>query len=159
MNSVKLSASLDGGFFFLDRIEWNNFNESTDLIPQIETYRQRHGHYPESVYIERIYRTKANRSWCKAKRIRLSGPQLGRPLKAASVNREQILQNQGVVRKDELVRIPIKGKFSQSKQRFRLVRVMTKLPATTQCTIALKFFWKPYLRQSHQLLQVARFPH
>jgi hypothetical protein len=33
----KLSASLDDGYFFLDCLDWNNFNESTHLISQVET--------------------------------------------------------------------------------------------------------------------------
>ena len=53
---ARLSARIDGGYFFLDRIDWNNFNESKDLIPQIETYFQRHGHYPKSVHADQIYR-------------------------------------------------------------------------------------------------------
>ena len=41
---AKLSASLDGGYFFLDRLDWNNFNESKHLISQVETYRQQRGY-------------------------------------------------------------------------------------------------------------------
>ena len=33
---AKLSASLDGGYFFLDQLDWNNFNESKHLISQVE---------------------------------------------------------------------------------------------------------------------------
>ena len=45
---AKLSASLDGGYLFLDQLDWNNFNESKHLISQVETYHQRRGYYPTS---------------------------------------------------------------------------------------------------------------
>ncbi len=90
---AKLSASLDGGYFFLDQLDWNNFNESKHLIPQVENYHQRPGYYPTSVHVDKIYRTKENREWCKEKGIRLSGPKLGRPLKNTTQNKEQILKN------------------------------------------------------------------
>jgi len=45
------------------------------------------------VHVDKIYRTKENREWCKEKSIRLSGPKLGRPLKNTTQNKEQILKN------------------------------------------------------------------
>ena len=136
---AKLSASLDDGYFFLDRLDWNNFNESKHLIPQVENYHQRRGYYPASVHVDKIYRTKENREWCKEKSIRLSGPKLGRPLKNTTQNKEQILKNKALARQDEIDRIPIEGKFGQSKRRFGLDRVMTKLAITSQCVIAMTF--------------------
>jgi hypothetical protein len=136
---AKLSASLDDGYFFLDRLDWNNFNESKHLIPQVENYHQRRGCYPASVHVDKIYRTKENREWCKEKGIRLSGPKLGRPLKNTTQNKEQILKNKALARQDEIDRIPIEGKFGQSKRRFGLDRVMTKLAITSQCVIAMTF--------------------
>ena len=136
---VKLSASLDGGYFFLDQLDWNNFNESKHLISQVETYHQRRGYYPTSVHVDKIYRTKENREWCKERGIRLSGPKLGRPLKNTTQNKEQILKNKALARQDEIDRIPIEGKFGQSKRRFGLDRVMTKLAITSQCVIAITF--------------------
>ena len=53
---AKVSASVVDGFVFVDRISWNNFNESTDLIDQIEAYKNRFGHFPESVHADKIYR-------------------------------------------------------------------------------------------------------
>ena len=136
---AKLSASLDQGFFFLDRISWNNFNESTQLISQVETYRQRHAHYPESLHVDKIYRTQANLAWCKTRNIRLSGPKPGRPLKESPENHQMILQNRKQAHEDELASIPIEGKFGQGKRRFGLDRVMSKLALTSQSAIALTF--------------------
>ena len=67
---AKLSASCFEGDVFLDRMSWDNFNESGDLKAQVEAYYRFTGYYPESVHADRIYRTISNRAWCKEKGIR-----------------------------------------------------------------------------------------
>ena len=76
---AKFAISCVAGYVFLDRLSWDNFNESEDLIPQIKRFRTRTGHYPDSVHADQIYRTRDNLRWCKRHGIRLSGPPLGRP--------------------------------------------------------------------------------
>jgi hypothetical protein len=61
---AKISVSLVEGYTFIDRMSWDNFNESGELIEQIEQYRQRFGCYPESVHAGRIYRTRDNLKYC-----------------------------------------------------------------------------------------------
>ena len=41
---AKLSASCFDGYIFLDHISWNNFNESTDLKMQIESFKSYTGY-------------------------------------------------------------------------------------------------------------------
>jgi hypothetical protein len=130
---AKLSVSLRDGYVFLDRIDWNNFNESGDLKAQVEAFKQYTGRYPESVHVDRIYRTRENRAWCKEKGIRISGPPLGRP--PANVSPEKKKQ----ALEDERIRNAIEGKFGVSKRRFSLNRVMAKLPHTSQTAIAITF--------------------
>jgi hypothetical protein len=43
---AKLSASCFEGYVFLDRISWDNFNESGDLKAQVEAYHRFTGYYP-----------------------------------------------------------------------------------------------------------------
>ena len=130
---AKVHLSLVRGFAFAERIDWNNFNEGTGLIGAIENYRHRFGFLPESVHADRIYRTRANLAYCSAHGIRLSGPPLGRPPKAAGVVQEQ----KKLARRDEIDRIPIEGKFGQGKRRFGLARIMAKLSATSMTVIGL----------------------
>ena len=130
---AKLSISLRDGYVFLDRIDWNNFNESGDLKAQVEAFKDATGVYPESVHVDRIYRTRSNRAFCKERGIRISGPPLGRP--PAFVSDEKKKQAQ----QDETVRNAIEGKFGVSKRRFNLNRVMSKLPHTSQTAIAITF--------------------
>jgi hypothetical protein len=130
---AKLSVSLRDRYVFLDRIDWNNFNESGDLKAQIEAFKEATGVYPESVHVDRIYRTCSNRAFCKERGIRLSGPPLGRP--PVNVSDEKKKQ----AKEDERVRNAIEGKFGVSKRRFSLNRVMAKLPNTSQTAIAITF--------------------
>ena len=51
------------------------------LIEAIELYRFRHGFYPTSVHVVRVYRTRDNILYCTQRGIRISGPRLGRLLK------------------------------------------------------------------------------
>lgn len=130
---AKLSASCFEGYVFLDHISWDNFNESGDLKSQIEAYKTYTGYYPESVHVDKIYRTRENRAWCKQRGIRISGTPLGRP--PTNVSPEKKKQ----ARDDERIRNCIEGKFGQGKRRFSLGRVMAKLPHTSLTSIALTF--------------------
>lgn len=130
---AKLSVSCIDGYVFLDRISWENFNESGDLQSQIEAFKARTGVYPESVHVDKIYRTRSNRAFCKEKGIRMSGPPLGRP--PAHVSAEKKKQ----ALEDERIRNTIEGKFGVSKRRFSLNRVMARLPHTSETAIAITF--------------------
>lgn len=145
---AKLSVSCINGCVFLDRLSWDNFNESTHLQDQVEAYRIRFGCYPESVHADQIYRTRDNRSWCKTHGIRLSGPPLGRPKQDPS-EQDQLKQQ---ARQDEKVRVWIEGKFGQAKRRFSLARVMAKLADTAQSAIAITFLVLNLERWLAQLL-------
>ena len=130
---AKLSASYFDGYVFLDRISWNNFNESGDLKTQIESFKNYTGYYPESVHVDKIYRTQKNRAWCKERGIRISGPPLGRP--PINISKEKKKQ----AASDEKIRSSIEGKFGQGKRRFSLNCVMTKLSHTSKTAIAITF--------------------
>ena len=130
---AKLSVSCFENYVFLDHLSWDNFNESGDLKDQIEAYKNFTGYYPSSVHVDKIYRTKENRAWCKERGIRISGPPLGRPPK--NVSKET--KKQAV--EDERVRNAIEGKFGQAKRRYRLDRIMAKLSETAETSIAITF--------------------
>jgi transposase, IS5 family len=66
-------------YLILVNLSWNNFNESGDLKTQVEEFKTFTGYYPESVHVDKIYRTRENRAWCKERGIRISGVPLGRP--------------------------------------------------------------------------------
>ena len=136
---AKISASVVDGFTFVDRISWNNFNESTDLIDQIEAYKNRFGFYPESVHADKIYRTRDNLRYCKKYGIRVSGPKLGRPPKQTETNKAKIAADKKLARQDEIDRIAIEGKFGLGKRRYSLGRIMTKLGHSSKTAIIMSF--------------------
>jgi hypothetical protein len=130
---AKFTASCVNGGVFLDYLSWENFNESTWLQQQAETFRARFGHYPASIHADQIYRTRDHLRWCKERGIRLSGPPLGRPAHDEAIQTH--LKQQA--REDEAIRVEIEGKFGQAKRRFSLGRVMAKLAHTAQTSIAI----------------------
>lgn len=130
---AKLSLSVVNGFSFVDRLSWDNYNEGTDLIEQIERYHRRFGVYPESVHVDKIYRTRANRAFCQEHGIRMSGPSLGRPPQHVSTTAKK------QAAADEAIRNRVEGKFGQGKRRFGLGRIMAKLAGTSAAQISLSF--------------------
>jgi transposase, IS5 family len=130
---AKIAISCVDGYVFLDHLDWNNFNESTDLPEQIEQFKRRFGHYPDSVHADQIYRTRANRKYCQERSIRLSGKPLGR----AKQTEPAAAQKQAHV--DAALRNQVEGKFGVGKRRFSLGQVMAKLAPTAETTIAITF--------------------
>ncbi len=53
------------GLAFVDNIGWDAFNEGTDLQQQIESYKLRHGYYPEVVFADQLYGSRENRKYLK----------------------------------------------------------------------------------------------
>jgi len=130
---MKLSLSVVDGWSTIEKMSWSAYNEGCDLITETQRYYVREGYYPESVHVDKIYRNKANRQWCKVHGIRISGVPLGRPPKDPEVNAERKRQT----RKDEGIRNAVEGKFGQGKRRFGMNRIMAKLAATSETVVAL----------------------
>jgi IS5 family transposase len=127
---AKLDISVSDGFVRLEYTSFDPYNESENLKAIIERYREREGHYPEAILVDRIYRTRENRMFCKTLGIRLCGKPLGRPRKESAVELKQI-------RTDEINRIEVERKFSLAKGSFGLGLIRAKLRETTKTAIAL----------------------
>ncbi len=127
---AKIVVSRINGYDVIEQISWDNFNESTMLQKQIERYKERMGCYPEAVLADKIYRTRANRDYCKQHNIRLSGPKLGRP----STNRKE---EKKIESRDSAARNAIEGCFGVGKRKYALGRIMMKLAQTSESSIAL----------------------
>ena len=128
---AKLDMSIDEtGFARLERLSFDAYNECDVLIGTIEKYRERTGHYPERVLVDQIYRNRANRAFCKAYGIRISGPALGRP---KQLSKEEKVQSYI----DNTDRIEVERGFSLAKRCFGMGLIHTKLDTTTRSSIAL----------------------
>lgn len=130
---AKISISYISGYAFLDYVEWENFNESKYLVEQVEKYYKYMGYYPESIHVDKIYRTRENRKYCREKGIRMSGPKLGRPPK--NISKEEKKQ----ANLDEKIRNRVEGIFGVVKRRYGLNLIKTKLKETSETTIAMGF--------------------
>ena len=123
----KLHLSVVDGYTFIEQTCWNNYNEGNDLPQVVENFHRRFGYYPSAVLADRIYQTRENRNYCKARGIRLSGPALGRPKDEAAkeANKAQMYQ-------DACDRNVVEGKNGTAKRRYGLGRIMSKLDETSK---------------------------
>ncbi len=132
---AKISASEIDGMSRVEHISWNQFNESTDLVLQVETYRTTFGHYPELLLADQIYLNRENRKWLEQKDIRIVGKPLGRPPK------EQLNAYQKrKLKKERNQRNLIEGKFGQAKNAYGPRNIKAKRSDTSQSRISAIFF-------------------
>lgn len=133
---AKLSVSLNGdGIAGVDHIRWDAYHEGLDLPAQVETYKQRYGHYPEAVLGDPLYGTRDNRAYLKSKKIRFAGKPLGRPAKLTTQNREELKRLKQQRREEYRQRIPIEGKFGQGKSGYGLGYIRAKTARTSEAWI------------------------
>jgi transposase, IS5 family len=126
----KLQVSLVDGFALLDKLSWDNFNESTCLKDSVQKYKTRFGFYPKNVLADRIYCTRENRAYLKSLNINLKAKPLGRP------SNNVALSNQ--VSPGE--RNPVEGKFGQAKVAYGLDKIKAKLQCTSESWVASILF-------------------
>ena len=127
---AKFDMSVDNGIARLDRTSLDAYNESEVLVLAIRRYHDRHGCYPKRVLADKIYRNRNNLAYCKDRRIRLSGPALGRPKKNTS--RDKTIEHQ-----DNADRVEVERGFSLMKRCFSAGLIRTKRRETTLTSIAL----------------------
>ena len=132
----KLGVSLDKGFARINTFSWDAYHEGGDLIKQVESYKELHGHYPELVQVDKIYATRENRSWLKERNIRITALPLGR-----RKNKENETYYQKRKRRKEAAeRNHIEGKFGQGKNGYNLNEIRARLKNTSESWVACIFF-------------------
>jgi hypothetical protein len=127
---AKLDISVVDGF---TRLEYNSFeayNEAVNLSEMIERYKERTGSYPERILADKIYRNRDNLSYCAERKIRLSGPALGRPKKGEIRDKKQDYI-------DEAERVEVERKFSLAKRKCGIGLIVTRLEETTCHCLAM----------------------
>lgn len=128
---AKLSVSVVGGFVYMEKLQWDAYNEGNTLIESIYRYKEKFGFYPEAVLADKIYKTRENREFCKQLGIRLSGPKLGRPFE------DEKKETKHQARIDSGERNEVEGKFGTGKRKFTLSRITAKLKETSETVIML----------------------
>ena len=127
---AKLDLSIVDGYGRIEKISFEAYNESEVLADVIKRYKQRTGHYPERILADKIYRNRNNLAYCKERKIRLSGPALGRPRKDAIIDKK-------CEYRDNADRIEVERAFSLAKGSYGLGLIRTKLEETTRGSIVL----------------------
>lgn len=128
---AKLDMSMDEkGIARLEHLCFDAYNECDVLTGAIDRYRDRTGHYPERVLVDQIYRSRANRAYCKKHGIRISGPALGRPRALSAEEKKRAYE-------DNTDRIEVERGFSLAKRCYGLGLIRTRLDITTRSSIAL----------------------
>jgi len=133
----KLGVSLDNGLARITTLSWDAYNESGDLIAQVEQYKTLHGYYPELVQVDKIYATRVNRAWLKEKSIRITAAPLGRKSKE---QKEESYYKKRKRKAEATQRNQIEGKFGQGKNGYNLNKIRAKLQETSESWIACIFF-------------------
>lgn len=133
---AKINVSLHNGYARIVHFDWNAYNEGTDLIMQVERYRELHGHYPKVVLVDKIYLNRENRRWLKEHGISHTGDPLGRK---RVVNQPSAYQKRKK-RSECAERNQIEGKFGQGKRGYNLNNIRARLSSTSTCWIAAIIF-------------------
>lgn len=130
---TKLGLAQVDGFAKAQTLSWDAYNESADLIPHAESYRQFYGYYPELIQVDMIYGTNKNRAWCKQRGIRMTVSQKGKKKKLTPYQKKK--------RKAEHnERNHIEAKFGQAKQTYGLNNIKAKLSNTSHSWIGIILF-------------------
>jgi len=132
----KLGVSLDKGFARINTFSWDAYHEGGDLIKQVESYKELHGHYPELVQVDKIYATRENRMWLTERNIRITAVPLGR----RKVKETETYYQKRKRRKEAAERNHIEGKFGQGKNGYNLNEIRARLKNTSESWISCIFF-------------------
>lgn len=123
----KIDLSLVDGFARIDRIDWEAYNEGTDVKLILENYYTIYGCYPQKFLADRIYLNRENRKLMSEKGIQHYGKPLGRPPKERSNDAQKRHRN----KKEEAKRNQVEGKFGQGKRGYNLNDIKARLAETS----------------------------
>ena len=131
---AKLHLSIDErGFARVEHLSFDAFNEGPMLQEALNAYKYHHGHYPERVLVDQIYRTTKNIAFCKEHGIRISGRKLGRPFS----DEKRKKRDARIAAKDNSDRIQIERYFSVAKRKNGMGLITKKREDTSLSTIAM----------------------
>lgn len=130
----KYDVSIDEkGHARLEKALFEPYNEYGVFKDAVERYRARTGHYPARALVDRIYRTKENRGFCKEQGITMCGRGPGRPPRQDRESRRREAR-------DETDRIEVGRFFSREKRTCGAALLVTRLAETTLASLALSVF-------------------
>ncbi len=121
------------GFSKALTLSWDAYNESSDLIPHVEAYKELYGYYPEVVMVDKIYGTNANRKWCTERNIRMTLHPKGKRKALTPYEKRKR-------KKEHNERNHVEAKFGQAKRGYGLNAIRAKLNDTSKSWIGVILF-------------------
>ena len=143
---AKIGASIVNGYTYVDHLSWDAYNESSDLVTQMELYKKRFGMLPQEVQADKLYLGKENRKYIKACHVDCYNHPLGRPPKEE--NDEHAEDKRRAVGE----RNWIEATFGTSKRVYRANDIRAKLNDTAGTWIGACFFAKNVMKFLRGLL-------
>ena len=137
---AKVGASIVNGYTYVDHLSWDAYNESSDLVTQMELYKKRFGMLPREVQADKLYLGKENRKYIKACHVDCYNHPLGRPPKEE--NDEHAEDKRRAVGE----RNWIEATFGTSKRVYRANDIRAKLNDTADTWIGACFFAKNIMK-------------
>ena len=143
---AKIGASTVNGYTYVDRLSWDAYNESSDLVSQMELYRMRFGILPKEVQADKLYLGKENRKYIKACHVNCYNRPLGRPPKEEN-DLHADDKKRAIGERNE-----IEATFGTSKRVYRANDIRAKLDDTADTWIGACFFAKNAMKFLRGLL-------
>lgn len=143
---AKIGVSIVNGYTYVDHLSWDAYNESTDLIPQIELYKKRFGMLPKEVQADKLYLGAANRKFLKDSNIDCYNHPLGRPPKEEN-DAHAADKTRAIGERNE-----IEATFGTTKRVYRANDIRAKLDETADTWIGACFFAKNVMKFLRGLL-------
>ena len=128
---AKIAVSVLDGYFRIEHLSWDAYNEAKTLEATIEQYKKHTGFYPQRILADKIYRNRDNLKYCKKWNIHMSGPKLGRPPKDRALYAQQCKDE----RREAGERNEVEGKFGTGKRCYGMARLTARLKDTSKTQI------------------------
>ncbi len=145
---AKVSLSMMDGYSFIERLEWEAYNEAGTMQEAAEAFKLKTGYYPERILADRIYRNRNNLNYCKEHGIRLNGPKLGRPpADKAEYTRQKLLERQEAGERNA-----VEGKIGEGKRTYGWGRLTVQLKETSETSIYITVLTMNIMRRLRAIL-------
>ena len=143
---AKVGASIVNGYTYVDHLSWDAYNESSDLVTQMELYKKRFGMLPREIQANKLYLGKENRKHIKSRHINCYNRPLGRPPREENDTHAED-KKRAIGERNE-----IEGSFGTTKRVYRANDIRAKLNDTADTWIEACFFAKNIMKFLRGLL-------
>lgn len=146
---AKIGASIVEGFTFIDHHSWDAYNESQDLLLQIQLFKERFGCLPATILADKIYLNRPNRDILEDLEIHSYCKPLGRPPKTPPSEEVKSKMAKAVGERNE-----IECSFGTGKRIYRANDIRAKLPDTARCWTGMCYFVKNVMKFLRELCHI-----